>query len=946
MKHGPPVINGYDSERIPWQVRDSFATGLFPLSKVTLKADQRPPVNGTFEWVLQQEGLSGHVSGAIYTDGSRRFDLHPDTMRLGWSLVVLNRHNHVVAIARGATPDFVDDIPGAEAWAILQAAAIAVPGSTFRSVCKPCIDSIHAGCSWACAANRPLARIYRQLFPHIDDVPVANFVWMPSHTSTVDVERLRLSNGQLLTHADRRANALADHHAKIAAATFAAPQAVYDKLLWQAEVVKDAARWLGRVTWAASNDNPSGGRDSVASRTAANLIRGRRSCKGAVRSEQDRAPSRTAKSRRDLTGQQRVDEWTSRVEAEGSAARHLLMMSGPVVWCNVCGAFGSQRGCGLAHACPGPAQVSGTGGRAQQLRRLRSGFHPKDRNRLPAAVPQSEWSADELSQVQKFLAAAPWLLESQEPDESRSCGDQPGSEALREGLDSGDNIESRDHAAEVLRHTEFGRSCLKARAHACVAPTSRRTAAQVQFDELLSRVRKREHCTANAPHCDEPVSAETGKRLKPATRRLEGSSGCEGDGGAARSSAKPDPTGIVRSRCHDDANSEVGDATKLEARNVSKRQTSDERGREPNQPTQHTQIDLTQELADIINNDTSDHDVEVGGNGSKGTARVVVHSEGYGGAARSSAKPDPLLQFNKCKAAEPIRATAEERLELRRLRHRQADSGGHPIGDSDSESQPDEWAVLDLRNWVQSGRPSVVIQGKPSHGGWDHPWVTYESVIGNAPNEHGDVSYTEGDGGCVLSDDGDDVCMVARLRVPVQVVQTRVVAQAVEEAEPVHLSDSVDSALVAAFANLPPAESWVQCGYEGEDATGSAVAHEEDATEGSTAAVPLRVPALPTISEAVLVQLNSVLPPPSVSPPGCKRSWGHGADSGGNPSKRARHSGLSANGLGVYRPMHRPIGRTTEPLLVDGAHGPTGSNTRSAPCGADRAASTATLGSG
>ena len=331
--------------------------------------------------------MNGHVRGVIYTDGSRRFDRHPDTLRLGWSMVVLDRHNHVVAIARGATPDFVDDIPGAEAWAILQAAAIAAPGSTFRSDCKPCVDAIHAGRIWACAANRPLARIYQELFPHIDEVPVSSFVWMPSHTSNNDVERVRLSNGQLLTHADRRANAIADEHAKLAAAAYAVPQELYDKLQWQAGVVRDAARWLGRVTWAASNDNPSGGRDSVASRSAANLVRGRRAGYGAEHTGRRKLSTRHIPSGRGKSGEQRAAEWADKAAADGPAARHVLMLSGQVVWCNVCGAFGSQRGRGLAHACPGPVQVGRAGGRPQQLRRLRAGFHPKNRTRLPAAIP-------------------------------------------------------------------------------------------------------------------------------------------------------------------------------------------------------------------------------------------------------------------------------------------------------------------------------------------------------------------------------------------------------------------------------------------------------------------------------------------------------------------------------------------------------------------------------
>ena len=77
-------------------------------------------------------------------------------------------------------------------------------------------------------------------------------------------------------------------------------------------------------------------------------------------------------------------------------------------------------------------------------------------------------------------------------------------------------------------------------------------------------------------------------------------------------------------------------------------------------------------------------------------------------------------------------ASAAELLDIRSLRRRQAESGGHPLGTSDSEDQPDEWDALDLqeyRDWVTSGRLDVVLPGRPSPGCWDHPWVTYDASL-------------------------------------------------------------------------------------------------------------------------------------------------------------------------------------------------------------------------
>ena len=76
----------------------------------------------------------------------------------------------------------------------------------------------------------------------------------------------------------------------------------------------------------------------------------------------------------------------------------------------------------------------------------------------------------------------------------------------------------------------------------------------------------------------------------------------------------------------------------------------------------------------------------------------------------------------------PDGATDEEFAELRLLRQRQANSGGHPVGDSDEESQPAEWDSADLqdyRDWIASGRPDVIVRGRPGSGMWDHPWVVY-----------------------------------------------------------------------------------------------------------------------------------------------------------------------------------------------------------------------------
>ena len=105
----------------------------------------------------------------------------------------------VTAIASGTPPDYITDIPAAEAWALFQATTFAELGSVILSDCEPCVDGIHSGRKVACAANRPLARVMNLIFDNKGLLPDTAFVWMPSHTSAAAVGRTYLGNGQALT---------------------------------------------------------------------------------------------------------------------------------------------------------------------------------------------------------------------------------------------------------------------------------------------------------------------------------------------------------------------------------------------------------------------------------------------------------------------------------------------------------------------------------------------------------------------------------------------------------------------------------------------------------------------------------------------------------------------------------------------------------------------------
>ena len=136
------------------------------------------------------------------------------------------------------------------------------------------------------------------------------------------------------------------------------------------------------------------------------------------------------------TAEQQASEWTNKANSSAYMAGHQLMKSGDVIWCNICGYFGTKRGRGLTQSCPGPTLVGGIGGRAQQLRRLRAGFHPKSGRRLQPAVHQRDWTREEAR-----LRFSPAQLRQ---DGSEDNGRDPQSST--KGLSSGT---SHNHSAHT-----------------------------------------------------------------------------------------------------------------------------------------------------------------------------------------------------------------------------------------------------------------------------------------------------------------------------------------------------------------------------------------------------------------------------------------------------------------------------------------------------------------
>ncbi len=226
-----------------------------------------PAPEESFVWIIRPAG--GTIRAKFYTDGSRLDGPSALLARNGWAFVAVDPHGAVVASAHGVPPPWVVDIPGTEAWALLQAALVADPGSEFRLDCKPCLDAIERGRAWATSAARPLARVFGLLFSAIDDTPREAFAWMPAHCSMDEVGRATLSDGSFLTETDRWANDMADGYAKAAVEVHRVPVDVRQRVRQTGQRVRAIALWLGRVTHLAGNQPGPQRRDSQASRRAA-----------------------------------------------------------------------------------------------------------------------------------------------------------------------------------------------------------------------------------------------------------------------------------------------------------------------------------------------------------------------------------------------------------------------------------------------------------------------------------------------------------------------------------------------------------------------------------------------------------------------------------------------------------------------------------------------------
>ena len=389
----------------------------------------RPPAaEATFHWKVKPS--DDFVSGAFYLDGSALDGPSVELMRCGWSFVAVDADGTVLASAYGATPPWVVDIGGAEAWALLQATGTAFPGAcTFVSDCKVMVDMLHGGRQKAVAGSSSHARVYALIITATDDTPADCIIWMPAHQHPEAAGNKGKSNNELLTLLDIESNDEADKPAKRGVEDHRVPYMVRQEWKRCYDEAKSRAMWIGRATSLANNLPTFPFSDSSSSRAAAELARkarmqakharlygvtlakppviARSPALGGHNIVQDRCGSKQgwrctvcrARSAKwnsfapSLCGGSAAEKWALKaVEAandgEKAGGGHRRLLSGHVLWCRKCGCYGDSHARGLADVCKGKPIVTTGGGRAGQLKYLMAGRHPRTRKMLPPAIDE------------------------------------------------------------------------------------------------------------------------------------------------------------------------------------------------------------------------------------------------------------------------------------------------------------------------------------------------------------------------------------------------------------------------------------------------------------------------------------------------------------------------------------------------------------------------------
>ena len=188
---------------------------------VRIRAPPRSP-GGSLRWLWRREDFDADAV-TWYFDGSMFDGDAYEFIRVGFGLAAVAPSGHLMALAHGVPPLWVDSAPGAELWALQVVLRMCVAPPPMITDCKTLLDGLQAGASVARGPKRPNARTWSMVYGIIDDpsahqTALRQLVWMPAHgTAEATVGRAYRSDGRVVTAVDWRANRLVDAAAKAAA---------------------------------------------------------------------------------------------------------------------------------------------------------------------------------------------------------------------------------------------------------------------------------------------------------------------------------------------------------------------------------------------------------------------------------------------------------------------------------------------------------------------------------------------------------------------------------------------------------------------------------------------------------------------------------------------------------------------------------------------------------
>jgi len=196
-------------------------------------------------------------TGTWYIDGSLMDGPDVLTARCGFAMALVSDTGDLLATAHGAPPPWVDSAAASEAWAYLNVLQTCPETPAVVTDCEAILTTVAAGRRSACAASRPLARIWKMVFNILDDdtgqQARSRLIWMPSHTSLATARTRRRSDGKPVSTTDWRANRLVDALAKLGATSNRASADLRRHRLAARQLVEHTAAVLGVATHGANH---------------------------------------------------------------------------------------------------------------------------------------------------------------------------------------------------------------------------------------------------------------------------------------------------------------------------------------------------------------------------------------------------------------------------------------------------------------------------------------------------------------------------------------------------------------------------------------------------------------------------------------------------------------------------------------------------------------------